>query len=164
MGLGFFLFAVALVIFAAEVVIPSGGLLTVLGLAALAWAVYQFFTVSTTAGVVSMAVSAVGVPATAIWVLNHIDLLPFGRKIAPPNPEHYRHTLGDTHGTGATSLAEMVGYTGRALSPLRPVGRCEFDGRRIQCVTEGGMIDAGAEVLAVGVQMNNLVVKRASQV
>jgi len=59
-------------------------------------------------------------------------------------------------------LAGLIGHPGRALTPLRPSGKVEFDGRRLDGVSEGGMIPTGAEVRAVGVRSGRLVVRDAS--
>jgi len=55
----------------------------------------------------------------------------------------------------------LVGARGRALSRLRPAGRAEVDGRRLDVVTEGSFIEAGAPIEVVKVKANRIVVRPA---
>lgn len=54
---------------------------------------------------------------------------------------------------------ELVGLTGTALTNLRPSGTAEIDGRRIDVVTEGGLIESGAEIKVVAVEGLRVVVR-----
>jgi hypothetical protein len=56
------------------------------------------------------------------------------------------------------SLEVLVGKYGRSLSPLRPVGTCEFGGRRIECVAEMGMIESDCCVQATEIRGRTLAV------
>jgi membrane-bound ClpP family serine protease len=38
------------------------------------------------------------------------------------------------------------------LTPLRPVGICEFSGKRIECVAESGYVEKGTPVEVIRVQ------------
>ena len=77
---------------------------------------------------------------------------PIGRRIAPPNP---KLTSADTS-IPIDELERHIGQLGRSISPLRPVGICEFSGRRISCVAEFGMVEAGVVVEAIGIKGGNL--------
>ena len=48
--------------------------------------------------------------------------------------------------TSAATESELVGMTGTALTPLRPSGTVDIAGRRIDVVSEGPMVSAGASV------------------
>ena len=50
---------------------------------------------------------------------------------------------------------------GIAKGDLRPAGICEFDGRRVDVVSQGGFIDGGSEVEVIKVDGNRIVVKKA---
>ncbi len=45
-----------------------------------------------------------------------------------------------------------VGAVGIATSPLRPAGSAEFDGRRVDVVSDGGFVDTGSEVRVLRVE------------
>lgn len=62
-------------------------------------------------------------------------------------------SLADTHGN-------LVGVHGTALTPLRPFGEAEIDGKSISVVSEmGEMIDAGAAILVTDVKDNRVCVR-----
>ena len=55
----------------------------------------------------------------------------------------------------------FLGKTGMARSVLRPAGIAEFDGVRLDVVTEGDFIDAGAQVTITQVEGGRIVVRKA---
>ena len=57
-------------------------------------------------------------------------------------------------------LKELLGAQGEANSDLRPAGFALINDRRIDVVTQGGMIDKGEAVTVVEVEANRVVVKR----
>ncbi len=56
-------------------------------------------------------------------------------------------------------LEQLKGRIGRALSALRPAGVVDFDGRRIDTVTEGMMVDPGQWVRCIDVRAGRVVVR-----
>jgi len=52
----------------------------------------------------------------------------------------------------ADQLRRLLGETGRVLTPLRPVGVCEFEGHKIECTAEGQYIQAGTTVRVIRVE------------
>jgi membrane-bound serine protease (ClpP class) len=66
----------------------------------------------------------------------------FGKSVTltPPERQH-GDAIPDTD-----ELKEMLGAEGIVLTPLRPVGMCDFSGRRIECVAEGGYVDKGKKL------------------
>lgn len=59
-------------------------------------------------------------------------------------------------------FVDLVGKTGTALTPLRPAGSVEIDGRRIDVVTGGEYIPAGAAVTVVKVDNWHVTVRTAT--
>ena len=49
-------------------------------------------------------------------------------------------------------LSRLLGETGRVLTPLRPVGMCEFDGCRVECAAESEYVQAGKTVEVIRVE------------
>jgi membrane-bound serine protease (ClpP class) len=149
------LYAVGVLFLVAEVFIPSHGILTVVGLGFLIAGVVQTFNIAGhDAGVIAIFACLVFVPVFAFVAIKYWHRTPFGRRIAPPNPTL---TAADTS-VPVEEINALIGRTGRAISTLRPVGVCEFDGRRVSCVAQFGMIDADATVEGVGVSGTNLAV------
>ena len=149
------LYIAGVLLLAAELFIPSHGLLTIGALTCLGVAVYHTFARSTTAGVVGTVCCVLLVPTILLLGVKYVRYLPMGNRLAPPNP-----TAADVGPAfDRTACEALIGKTGRAVTPLHPVGICDFDGRRVQCVAESGMIDAETIVVGIGLQMHNLAVR-----
>lgn len=149
------LYALGMLLLVAEIFIPSHGILSLVGIGFLVAAVVKTFDVGgREAGVIAVFACLVIVPTFAFVAIKYWHRTPIGKRIAPPNPVM---TAADA-GVPVEELGHLVGRTGRTISPLRPVGVCEFDGRRVSCVTEFGMVEADVTVESTGIKGGNLVV------
>lgn len=149
--------AAALVI--AEVFVPSGGLISICALGVLIWGTYIFFDHSAAAGWVGIVIAIIMIPSVGVIAYRIFPNTRFGKAVtlAPPERE-----LGDAI-PDTDRLREMVGKTGTVLSPLRPVGMCDFDGQRLECVAESGYIENGKTVTVIHVQETQLTVRIIEQ-
>lgn len=155
-GVIFILFAAGVIILVAEIFIPSHGVLSVVGLGFVVAGIIKTFShAGREAGMGAVIVCLVVLPTMAYLAVKYWHKTPIGRRIAPPNPVL---TVADTS-VPVEELRSLIGRTGRAVSPLRPVGLCEFDGRRISCVAELGIVESGTEVVGVGITSGNLAVQ-----
>lgn len=153
------LYAVAAVVLLLEIFIPSYGILCIVGFGILIGAIVTTFDYyGPTAGWLSITGTVVTLPVGAFVAVKIWPHTKIGRLIVPPNPVY----TDSDFGVDLDRLRATVGQSGRSLSPLRPVGTCEFDGRRLQCVCESGMIDAGKTVRAIGLKGRNLEVSEIS--
>lgn len=147
------LYTLGTLVLVAEIFIPSHGVLCVTGVGLLVAAVVQTFQhAGREAGVVALLGCLVLVPSLALLAVKYWHRTPIGRLISPPNPTLTRDDIG----VPVDELREMVGSVGRTVSPLRPVGIADFGGKRVSCVAESGMIDAGEPVQAIDVLGGNL--------
>jgi membrane-bound ClpP family serine protease len=73
--------------------------------------------------------------------------------LAPPKRER-GDAIPDTE-----QLKEMVGAEGIVITPLRPVGTCDFSGKRIECVAESGYVDRDKKVRVIRIQGTQLTVR-----
>ena len=144
------LLAIALIFFFLEVFIPSGGLLGVLAGGSLIAGIVMLFTVDTTLGLVSLIASLIAVPA----------LLAFGLKVMPDTIIGRLLTLKGPppREIGGAEPGDVVAIDakGEAITDLRPIGTCLIDGKRLDCMAEAGVIEAGQPVrvvLADGMQI-----------
>ena len=153
--LGITLQALGLALLILEVFVPSHGLFGIGSAACIVFGVYSAFKAGLGVGYASVAVQVIAVPAIALVGVKVFRRTAIGRRVVPPNPVL---TEADTS-VAIGELRPLVGRTGRAISPLRPVGICDFDGRRVQCVAESGLIEAHTHVQAVGIVGGSLSVQ-----
>src|SRR3972149_2988848 len=134
------LFGAGALILIAELFIPSHGVLTFVGIALLVAGIVQTFRYGgEKAGTISVIVCLVVLPVFAVVAVKLWPRTWVGRRIAPPNPVV---SMRDTS-VPVEEISRYIGQTGRSLSTLRPVGICEFQGRRVSCVAEFGLGGAG---------------------
>jgi membrane-bound ClpP family serine protease len=154
------LFAVVLLILCAillvfEIFIPSLGLLTATALLCLAGGMYIFFQVSTTVGWIGVWTAVVLIPA--VWVIVY-KLLPktsIGRVLELKKVEQAMGGIPDQE-----HLESLMGQSGIVLTPLRPVGMCEFEGKKIVCVADTGYIEKQTQVKVIHVEGNKVTVRK----
>ena len=142
-----------------EVFVPSGGILGFVSIAALIAAVATaFLEQGATAGMAALAVVVLAVPVVLSLAFRWFPETPLGRRVLPPAPE-----AADVlpHPERRRHVRELVGHPGRTVSELLPWGCVEIDGETVEAMSEGGPIDAGAAIEAVGVQGTALVVRPA---
>jgi len=150
------LFGAGALVLIAELFIPSHGVLTFVGVAFLVAGITQTFRYGgEKAGTISILTCLVVLPVFAVITVKLWPRTWVGRRIAPPNPVV---TTRDSS-VPVEEISRYIGQTGRSLSTLRPVGICEFNGRRVSCVTEFGMLDAGVTVEGLRVVGGQLAVQ-----
>jgi membrane-bound serine protease (ClpP class) len=66
---------------------------------------------------------------------------------------------GPALGTPEDNAPALVGARGLAATDLRPAGKAMLDGRRVDVVTDGVYIEAGAEVIVAAVEGARVVVR-----
>jgi len=167
-GLAIFLFAVGVFLVLLEVILPSFGLLTLMALGCFGISVWQAYGVSVAS---AWAMGIVAPIFTVVILYVGIKIVPktsWGRGLVLRHPKdegaRLPPTLSETavltaEGTSQAEFAGLVGHEGVAQSDLRPAGIVLVDGQRVDCVTEGAMVDAGARVTVLEVEGNRVVVR-----
>jgi membrane-bound serine protease (ClpP class) len=153
-------FAVLLLIFCAillvfEIFIPSLGLLTATALLCLAGGIYIFFQISTAAGWIGVWTAVILIPV--VWVLVY-KLLPktkLGRIL-----ELHHALKGISAVPDQEKLNALTGQVGTVISPLRPVGMCQIDGKKIVCVSDSGFVEKQDQVKVIHVEGNKVTVRK----
>ncbi|AQT69153.1 hypothetical protein STSP2_02340 [Anaerohalosphaera lusitana] len=146
--LAIFLYLVSAALFVAEVFVPSGGIISIFALTALGGGVALFFRHSTEAGIGGVVLAIVLIPATLIFAYKQFPKTKFGKSVTLQPPTRDR---GDAVPDG-DRLSKLTGQTGIVLSAMRPVGQCEFDGKRIECVADRAYVPKGKKVKVIRVQ------------
>ncbi len=150
-----FLYFVCAALIIAEVFVPSGGIISLFALACLIGGIAIFFQHSGTAGWIGVGIAVVMIPAVLIVAYKIFPKTRFGKSVTLTPPERQQgDAIPDTD-----ELKEMLGAEGVVLTPLRPVGMCDFSGRRIECVAEGGYVDKEKKVKVINVQSTQLTVR-----
>ena len=147
------LLAIAGVLLAAELVVPSHGVLTVLALLALLATVGVAFSIGRWFGLGALLTLAVLGPALGAFVFKVWQRSPIGRRLVlhsvvenPPHP------------------LVLVGSVGRTMGELRPMGECEFGEIRVRARSEmGDVIAGGAAVTLIELQSGVATVRLATQ-
>ena len=150
-----FLYVVCAALIVAEVFIPSGGVLGVCATVALISGVLLFFQHSTVAGLIGVVVAVFMVPSLLVLAYRLLPRTRFGRRVLLAPPVRQR---GEAI-TDASQLSKLVGRTGRVLTTMRPVGMCDFDGQRIECVAESGYVQKDTQVKAIRVDGTQVTVR-----
>ncbi|MNC78018.1 hypothetical protein D3C75_1301300 [compost metagenome] len=57
----------------------------------------------------------------------------------------------------------LVGASGVSITPLRPAGTASLNGERVDVVTEGSFIAAGASISVIKVEGGRVVVKETAE-
>ncbi len=150
-----FLYFACAVLIIAEVFVPSGGLISLCALACLIGGAVIFFQHSATAGWIGVGIAFVMIPGVLIFTYKIFPKSRFGKSVTLTPPERQQgDAIPDT-----SELKEMLGEVGVVLTPLRPVGMCDFSGQRVECVAEGGYIDKDKKVKVIDVESTQLTVR-----
>jgi len=151
----FILLIAGLVLIGAEIFVP-GGILGIAGAVALLGAVITgFFVFPQYGGWVALGVLFLAGLAIYLWV-----------RFFPSSGVGKRMTvLGDLRESKGTDarLKDLLGKEGAALSGLRPSGFAEIDGRRVDVITRGEMLDKGTPLRVIQVESNRVVVTERKQ-
>jgi membrane-bound ClpP family serine protease len=168
-GIGLGLLLLALVLFAVELFIPSGGMLGILcGLAAIA-SVTSFFFYSPAMGGFALLVYLIATPFLLVYGVKLWSRTPIGRRLILGGTEELDgrgldedeidQEIDARRRLSAESDASLLGRIARTLTPLRPVGVIRLDGRRLDALAESGVIDVDTDVEVIAVLDNQIKVR-----
>jgi membrane-bound serine protease (ClpP class) len=103
------------------------------------------FQESETAGIVGVLVAIVLVPAAIVFGMRYFGQTPIGRRlILAEDPGDLRTVPLDP--VRDINPGRLIGAEGVAVTLMRPVGACRFNGQRLECTAETGVIEAGQRV------------------
>ncbi len=148
--------AVALILLLAEAFVPSGGLIGVLAVGFLCVSLYLAFS-TTPHGWLFVIVTGLLLPATVALAIQLWPRTPLAKYLFLKPPEQ-TDVIPEGHGR---LLDHLVGQFARTLTPLRPTGTVDLEGRRLEGVSEEGMIPPNTMVRVVKVRGGRLFVRLA---
>ena len=148
---------VGLLLLVAEVFIPSGGILGFLAISLLVLSLVLAFLEGSSTGWVFVLVLGVAVPTALVTAFRYMPRTPWGKRffLSAPGEEEINPA-----GPKESGLQALKGQVGQTLTPLRPSGVTEIDGRRIDTIAEGVMIGEGEQVRVIAVQGVRVVVRK----
>ena len=132
-----------------------GGLISICSLACLVGGIAIFFRHSTTVGWVGVIIAVIMIPSVVVIAYRVFPKTRFGKSVTLTPPER---NLGDAI-PDTSELKKLLGKVGLVITPLRPVGMCDFSGRKVECVAESGYVDKGKKVKVIDVQSTQLTVR-----
>lgn len=108
-------------------------------------------------GVLALAGGLVTALVGMVALSRYLPQMPYVRNIIPANPTAEAVIIDDPY----DGLAH-VGDIGRCESPLRPAGKARFASVLVDVVTEGDMVELGAEIEVIERRGNRVVVRQIS--
>jgi membrane-bound serine protease (ClpP class) len=153
--LGAFLIGIGFLLLLADLFLGSG-VMFMLALACVLVGVVFVFKHSTAAGLYALGGVGVVLPVTTVLLLR---LGPLRRMITSAS-------VADDTVASMTSNQELEllrGRFGRTISSLRPAGVVDFEGRRVDSLTEGMMIEPGEWVRCIEVRAGRVIVRRVDK-
>ncbi|MCA9014867.1 MAG: hypothetical protein KDA77_05995 [Planctomycetaceae bacterium] len=155
---------VTLMLFVAEIFVPSGGLIAVLALTCMAgsvWAAWMaWWETSPSLWWTYIASVVILIPTTLGYAVRFFPNTSWGKKIIHEVP-----TLEEVTGFQEETehLRSLIGKTGKTQTLLNPSGFVLVNHERLHCESQGMIIDAQTEVEVIAVEGTRLVVKVKKQ-
>ena len=139
-----------------ELLLPTGGFMLALGGTAAAGGVVMGFMDHPSTGWTILISLAVLSPLSLFAFFSLWPHTPLGRQF------FIKPTTADTTFTSQPALQaleSLVGATGTAISPQRPSGCASFSGKRVDCITEGLMVEPGTSLRCLRISGGKVVVR-----
>jgi membrane-bound ClpP family serine protease len=135
-------YALGLFLVAAEVLLPTHGLIGVAGGVSILVSVGFCFAINPWIGVGVLAATLAATPFVFTLAMRIFPRTPFGRRlILPPVKDE------------APPVTVQIGQVGTTVSEMRPMGTCDFAGTRVEALSDCGIIAPGQKVQVVN--LNN---------
>lgn len=150
------LFVLGTVLIAIEVVVPGFGIAGVLGIIALIFGVrIAVDVVSTTVLVAMITIILIIIAALVIWFYRSLTK---GGRLS--RALVLKSKAKDDKGyVAAKDYSMLLDKRGKALTMLRPTGTAEFDGEKVDVVTEGEFIQVGSHIEVIRVEGFRIIVR-----
>lgn len=145
------LFVVGAVILFAELLLPTGGVLGILGALCLLAGVIACFVANRWLGLGTFIGLLVLSPLVGAWFVRMYPKTAVGR-----------HMILQNETTIIRPTPVHIGQVGTTVSRLRPSGEVEFDSLRVEVIGETGMIEPGTQVKVVAIDHGRPVVRQVS--
>lgn len=148
--LAIILFVAAIIFLVAELFLPTFGLLAIgSGACAIAGVVIVSW-IDATLGLIAAVVLVVAAPFVIYKLIISYPKTMVGKRMLLEKPMQQTENTVDS---------ALLGSSGKTITMLRPAGVVDIRGKRVDCVSEGDVIDAGKNVTVVSVNSGRIVVR-----
>lgn len=151
--LAIILVAAAIVFMVAELFLPTHGVLGIAGILCAAAAVVLVMWVNPMLGMLCAIVLLIVAPIAVYRLVKAYPTTPVGKRVLLEQP---------AAAPVPAISANLLGARGRTITFLRPAGVVEINGRRVDCVSEGDVIDADKTVIVVSLSNGRVVVREST--
>lgn len=144
------------VVIIAEIIIPSGGILSIVAIGVFGYSLFiVFYEISMTIGFSFVAADLILIPVLVI----------VGLKLLARSPATLRKTLSRKEGVSSQSseLESYVGTQGNAVTDLRPAGIAVINGKRVDVVTRGEYLEKDSAIIVTAVTGNQIIVRKKDE-
>ena len=148
---------IGVIVIIAEIILPSGGILSVLAAGIFAYSLYVVFhDVSVSAGFVFVTADVIMIPILVIA----------GLKLLAKSPAALRTTLSSEDGVTSQSSEqnEFLGMEGIAVTDLRPAGTAVINGKRVDVVSRGEYLEKDSRIVVSSVTGNQIIVREKEEI
>lgn len=156
----FGLLAAATLIFAIELFVPSGGIISIVGLVVLAASIVCFWRVDVWWGMASLLAVIVLGPLAISFAFKIWPHTPVGQKLMLAGDEERAAEMREERQKQEAIRQTLIGVEGEAMTDMHPIGSVSIEGERLEALAEGGMIPRGARVRVTHVEGNRIRVRR----
>lgn len=148
------LLCAGLALIVAELMFPTLGLLGVMAALCLIGAIAMAFAEDKSTGMIFLAATTVLVPTVILVGFRLLPHTPFGKHLV-------QRGFSFVDGAAVDPRDKLLlDKEGEVEAPLRPAGTARMDGRRVDVMSRGEHIEAGARVRVIEVEGNRVVVAR----
>lgn len=152
--------AIALLVFGfalvfAEILIPSGGVLSIASAVFVLGSVIVAFLDGVTAGLAFLVVVLLLTPVVVIVAFKVFPHTPIGRRMIAKGEE----SSPDDRRAIAHDEKLLLGQVGTVVKPMRPGGMVDIGGDTYDAVTQGELLEPGTPVQVIEVSGNRMVVR-----
>jgi membrane-bound ClpP family serine protease len=147
---------VGVVVIIAEIILPSGGILSIVALSVFGYSLFIVFNeISMTIGFSFVAADLILIPVLVI----------VGLKLLARSPVTLRKTLSRKGGVSSQSseLGSYVGTQGNAVTDLRPAGIAVINSKRVDVVTRGEYLEKDSAIIVTAVTGNQIIVRKKDE-
>jgi membrane-bound ClpP family serine protease len=150
------LLLLAFALVAAELFVPSHGVLTALAAGSAIASIWMAYKVAPGLALVFAVFVMIATPVVFYYAIKIYPTTVVGKKVLldQPTPDSTKAFVEES-----AQLEQLVGQQGVAASFLRPAGIVEVQGQRIDAMSESEMIEAGTAVEVIRVSGLKVIVK-----